>query len=508
MCLIIQAPIGTSKNGNFFKKIVKEANSYNPDGGGFAIRRANGELMFSKGYFNFEDLWGDLTSLEPVLEDEVVIHLRIGNKGKITPELCHPFNISSEDKELNELTGVNPENGLIFHNGTFAGFKYADTVNVSDTYLFTKLYLGDKDILNFLHKKPEKFVKLTNSAINGSRLVIMSEGHPTVLIGNWYSEEGYNFSKNIRDDEYYQTPSDTIPNPKKRTAVSNYNYYSQGYNEYDDYYDMRYGTGINDEGRKHRTNSRVGNKGNKQSTNLLFPDSKSSKIDEKDNILHLPDNTSEKKRFKLLNNGRFLPKESGFIVPSALTPISTTISNKLDYFIYGSNLYYIYLGLVVPYNLKEVNEYNIDINSVTHEYVTVFCRDNDMYNSKAVIGGHYQITKVTEENLGIHALVHLSALMEDELEDLVISKCDLYENFIICPTEKYKFFLMDLSRIIEKLPQTEVTLKRLTNKILVALEEQAGIVEFANNMIASIDACTVYTMALEEFLEKFKTEVI
>lgn len=195
MCLIIYAPKGVDKKKEFLKEAITKASEFNQDGMGYATKKANNVLFMSKGYFNLEEFLNAIDGEDLSEDDELLIHLRIGNIGNKDASLCHPFIVSKEADEILTIVKNNIDKPIVAHNGTMR--KHVVTKSdYSDTYFFIKNVLSTDSVLNFLKQDAYTFDWLLQDHLSNSRLAIMfPDETETILLGEWHTYEGLSFSK-------------------------------------------------------------------------------------------------------------------------------------------------------------------------------------------------------------------------------------------------------------------------------------------------------------------------
>ena len=92
MCLAILAPKGVSKNKKILFDAIENAAFTNDDGMGYAFKRNSTKKVYiSKGYTEVDKIIESIKSKNLKDEDELIVHLRFGNKGDVNAEMCHPF---------------------------------------------------------------------------------------------------------------------------------------------------------------------------------------------------------------------------------------------------------------------------------------------------------------------------------------------------------------------------------------------------------------------------------
>lgn len=203
MCLIILAPRGTEKKSEKLFSAVRLGAVTNKDGMGYMYKEGE-TIIIEKGFTDVEKLIEKLNTLELNTENgQLAIHLRIGNKGEISPEMCHPFVCSKEEQELKLLEGTT-NLPVMMHNGTFIGLTLSD--KKSDTYVFAEKFLSEESLVGLMHSNTELFKEIFKSVLSLSRvLVFYPDNRDFVKVGNWIEEDGYFYSnetfknKDIKD---------------------------------------------------------------------------------------------------------------------------------------------------------------------------------------------------------------------------------------------------------------------------------------------------------------------
>ena len=172
MCVIIVCPPKVRPGLNTLMACA----AANPHGAGVAWR-AKGEVRWTKNLGPIE-----VHQLLRKLKGEVVIHFRWASVGGVSPELCHPFPVNKSA----QTALVGKARRVLFHNGTWGGFKdalaYIEKTEkrkvggpISDSRVMALLvnHLHDPDLLQ---------------SVDG-RFVLM--GTPTTnLFGDWREWHG------------------------------------------------------------------------------------------------------------------------------------------------------------------------------------------------------------------------------------------------------------------------------------------------------------------------------
>lgn len=202
MCLIIYCAKGSDKKKEFLSEAILKASEFNPDGMGYALKRSDGSLFVNKGFFNVNNFLEYIKDEDVKEDDELLVHLRIGNEGKVNTEMSHPFIISSKEDEILELLEGYTDKPILAHNGTMK--KHAVTgSDKSDTFFFIKNLMSRPSIINLIKEDVNTFEYALQPHLNLSRLCVMFPGDDeTKLVGKWHDIEGFKFSKDY-NSEYF-----------------------------------------------------------------------------------------------------------------------------------------------------------------------------------------------------------------------------------------------------------------------------------------------------------------
>lgn len=210
MCLIAIAGKGTDKYSEEFLNGIINGSLTNTDGIGYAFKKNRSKKVYiSKGYDDISKVISSLKSKRLGLNDELVVHLRIGNRGKVSVEMCHPFVVAKDSIEiLQNHTYV--DKPIMVHNGTFTAYTNYD--GFSDTYKFIKEFMYHPSLIEML-KTDEKFFKdLFSVKLSTNKLAFLFPNDDTDLIrvgyfqennGYYYSNDSYKSKKvNIGGEEW------------------------------------------------------------------------------------------------------------------------------------------------------------------------------------------------------------------------------------------------------------------------------------------------------------------
>lgn len=250
MCIIAYCKNSTKLD----KELLSKFHSKNPDGAGLAYWNGK-EWEVVKGLMNLEEIitkLNELQLLDREVHNDFVIHFRKASKGKVIPELTHPFEIKLIDDEL-----------YLFHNGTMriAGVRYCSPYvttsyspyyrssigpncdadyNSSDTSKFCELITE----LEITRKQFEMMIKengILHEVINDSRLCLLyKDDQEPVFIGDWSEHNGLKVSnlQFLIPDTPYTTYTSTYGTTYTSSYSSSYttSSYTTTTEEDDNYY--------------------------------------------------------------------------------------------------------------------------------------------------------------------------------------------------------------------------------------------------------------------------------
>lgn len=205
MCLAIVAPKNTDKNSDFLFKAIIKGSMTNRDGMGFAFKRNSTKKVYlSKGYKEVSALIDAIKSKKLGEQDELIVHARIGNKGAINEEMCHPF-VASENVEEILLNDKYVDKPVFIHNGTFNKVSKVNS-NYSDTYYFARDVIGKPAVMDFLIQDTKTFSEIMSDYLNNSRVAILfpNTDRDLITLGTFIGDSGYLFSNiGYRDTTHY-----------------------------------------------------------------------------------------------------------------------------------------------------------------------------------------------------------------------------------------------------------------------------------------------------------------
>lgn len=200
MCLIAIAGKDKDKYSKEFINGLITASITNSDGIGFAYKKdKTKEVYISKGYKTINKALAAMRKKKIGKKDELIVHLRIGNRGEVNTDMCHPFVIANNATDiLQNKTIVNQP--VMAHNGTF--YNYGLNSKYSDTFHFILEFLSKSKIMDILEDNLEFFKDIFSIKLSTNRLVFLFPNSETnfIKIGDWVSENGYFYSNKSFED--------------------------------------------------------------------------------------------------------------------------------------------------------------------------------------------------------------------------------------------------------------------------------------------------------------------
>lgn len=198
MCVIIYKGIGVEAPS---KEIFESCWESNPDG--FGMCYADGtKVVLDKGYMNFASAWKAARNVPT--EHAALFHFRIGTSGKNDGPTCHPFPISTNQKDLRALRFDNLPYAIA-HNGIISSKGEG---KLSDTQVWVRdklsmLYTPEMLALP-QHKELVKMLLEDAAAAYNSRFALLNADCTCWLSGEWHDHKsGLMFSNNHWDFPRY-----------------------------------------------------------------------------------------------------------------------------------------------------------------------------------------------------------------------------------------------------------------------------------------------------------------
>ena len=162
---------------------IREMWETNPHGAGYMFAR-NGKVEIHKGFMELRDFLRSVESENFTDDDVVVYHFRISTQAGVTPEMTHPFPLSSDLEDMEVLDCLCDVG--IAHNGIIRLTSTKDE-RYSDTALFITEYLpalirDTKDIT-------DKHVKRCIRGLADSKLALINGEGDVSIIGDFYGNK-------------------------------------------------------------------------------------------------------------------------------------------------------------------------------------------------------------------------------------------------------------------------------------------------------------------------------
>ena len=155
----------------------------NPHGAGYMVAR-NSAVEIHKGFMELEDFLRQLEREQFTSDDVVVYHFRISTQAGVTPEMTHPFPLTSSLDRCAKLDVICPCG--VAHNGIIRM-----TSGISDKYSDTALFITD-----YMHKLIRRPSDLHDSAILemletliGSKMAILDKSGHVAWVGDFITED-------------------------------------------------------------------------------------------------------------------------------------------------------------------------------------------------------------------------------------------------------------------------------------------------------------------------------
>lgn len=193
MCVISVLPKGTEKHTDEVEKFITSGYHSNTQGSGFMWKKNGTDRVgISKGYFDLNKLIKDYNNMKFTIDDEVVVHHRIGTSGAKDGANTHPFFVHEDIKICTQEDGIEKLVGVC-HNGVFGHSKINKymTTGYSDTVAFANKYMTQPGLLQLLTDNPDTFETVTDDFVDGDKLCFLFPDRDLVMIGNYIEDNGY-----------------------------------------------------------------------------------------------------------------------------------------------------------------------------------------------------------------------------------------------------------------------------------------------------------------------------
>ena len=179
MCIICVSPKGTPQPT---RDQIRRMFEHNPHGAGYMVAR-NGAVQIHKGFTDLQEFQLQVDRERFTPEDVVVYHFRISTQAGTTPEMTHPFPLSSKLEHMTALDITCPcgvaHNGVI-HLTSNGNPRYSDTALFITQYM-TRIIrktpdLHDQSVLRILEE------------LTKSRLAILDKTGHVATVGKFIHE--------------------------------------------------------------------------------------------------------------------------------------------------------------------------------------------------------------------------------------------------------------------------------------------------------------------------------
>lgn len=444
MCLIIYAGKNTNKKDAFLEEAIRKAEEFNGDGMGFAVKKHNSNSIYlDKGYNDVDEFIKQIKAQKVGVRDELLIHLRIGNKGAKNSLMCHPFVVSNDDDEIIQLE-ASTDKMIIAHNGTMHRHSVINSLK-SDTFYFTKNVMSKESVQKFLYDSPEDFDEVMQPHLNTSRLIIMKHDQKTILLGKWYQENGLYFSKDYYD-EYFPKPIQNVFDWRKNKYSNDYGYDS----DYDDYWNGYHYNAVNKE------------------------------VEEEDDSESLEEMLNS---FDNLDTIKIPALKHGVVCPL----LDYDRPSFKDTFGFTYNYY---LGLYLCEEQLSIKF----IPAITQENLSRFLiipkENNKAYSINKLC--HYTISRCNNYSVTVYDYL--------DKEEIIMPNEEFYNTFKVSATTQWHDAYNDLYRLIININGSKTTYKRLSKVINTAIENSRDSLNFKNVRDVELDAAVLFMQFLKEEL--------
>jgi len=168
---------------------IREMWTTNPHGAGYMFVN-DGQVEIHKGFMNLKDFMRSIKAENFTDEDVVIYHFRISTQAGVTPEMTHPFPLSSDLADMKILDCLCSVG--IVHNGIIRITSTKDK-EYSDTALFIAEYLPAliRDTADITDKRVKRCIK---GLIDSKMALLNGDGDVSIVGDFWANDDGVMFS--------------------------------------------------------------------------------------------------------------------------------------------------------------------------------------------------------------------------------------------------------------------------------------------------------------------------
>jgi len=528
MCLISIVPKGKDKYSKEFIDGLTIASITNNDGIGFAYKSDKTKKVYiSKGYKTIKKALAAMRNQRIAKRDELIVHLRIGNRGSINTDMCHPFAVSDNATDIlqnHTITNL----PVMAHNGTFYSYGSHNSM-FSDTYHFIREFLGKSKIMDLLEDNPEFFKELFSTKLSTNRLVFLFPNSNTDFIkfGDWFHENGYYYSnasfkdKTIRNVGGNEYSSPNYLDFRDRQVCKKYNNRdSESFGEDLEEWDL---ARASDREEKLKKIIDTGNRLNSLSEINDVDDEDDNETDNDDNILNYIPCISPKRlalNETIITNNPKIKSYSSNVDLHSRIGIQIEVPTREDNLKLRSGyrkannneiqvetwnvlftrsfknsyneIFYEYMGLYIPMLFKEPTQFNaIQIKPNIYNYTNLLlkCIKTDVdYGVQK--GTNYVINSIPEEDYIIINKLNLSDIAKPipyiAMPNIYIS--DLFE---IVPLPKYHSKYLDYYRLVRDITPSKIQLTKLKDFMRRSEAYSKATTKFAYGIVGNVSRASM-----------------
>lgn len=200
----------------------REMFTRNPDGAGYMYARG-GKVIIHKGFMDYKDFSRAVENEHFTEADPVVYHFRISTQAGVSPQMTHPFPLTTVREKCEKLDLSCPvgiaHNGIIRMTSDKAEKRYSDTVIFITDYM-SKLIRKREDITS------PAVIDMIDNLTNSKWAILDGITGNIVTVGQFVEDGGILFSNSSYTPALYGRKYTIVPPVKF---------------DWDDYYEGYYG---------------------------------------------------------------------------------------------------------------------------------------------------------------------------------------------------------------------------------------------------------------------------